>query len=200
MSREKHRLKLLQSLPKGGVGAEIGVFEGAFSPQILEVTQPKFLYLIDPWKFDQRRLLPTFGLLLVKQNPQTREPGNSPQKHLDQMAEKVQASFADHKNVQVLRTTAGKFFELCRKRGITLDWVYLDGDHGYDAVRADVAAAYETVKPGGIVSGDDFGLKSIEDGTKSVRRAVTEFLSEHPFEQESFYQFGGQWAFRKKPD
>ena len=31
----------------------------------------------------------------------------------------------------------------------SLDWVYIDGDHTYEAVRADLAAYYRTIRPGG---------------------------------------------------
>ena len=42
---------LLRQMPKGSACAEIGVFKGEFSQQILDQTQPRKLHLIDPWKF-----------------------------------------------------------------------------------------------------------------------------------------------------
>ena len=44
------RRSLMASLPPGGVGAEIGVAEGAFSQTLLEVCRPSKLYLIDSWQ------------------------------------------------------------------------------------------------------------------------------------------------------
>jgi hypothetical protein len=39
----------LQQLPKGGVGAEIGVYRGEFGPDLLRVTEARELHLIDSW-------------------------------------------------------------------------------------------------------------------------------------------------------
>lgn len=44
----KHRLFLLEEMPKNSICAEIGVFEGTFSYKILEICKPKLLHLIDP--------------------------------------------------------------------------------------------------------------------------------------------------------
>jgi hypothetical protein len=40
---------LLEMMPKNSVCAEIGVNQGQFTEEILEVVQPKKLHLIDPW-------------------------------------------------------------------------------------------------------------------------------------------------------
>jgi hypothetical protein len=40
---------LLEMMPKHSVCAEIGVSQGLFTEEILEVIQPKKLHLIDPW-------------------------------------------------------------------------------------------------------------------------------------------------------
>ena len=40
---------LLEMMPKHSVCAEIGVSQGLFTEEILEVVQPKKLHLIDPW-------------------------------------------------------------------------------------------------------------------------------------------------------
>jgi hypothetical protein len=38
-----------QIIPRGGVGAELGVHKGYFTELLLEVTQPRRLHLVDPW-------------------------------------------------------------------------------------------------------------------------------------------------------
>lgn len=48
--RDIVRRKILKFLPKKGRGAEIGVWEGRFSEDILEITDPETLFLIDPWE------------------------------------------------------------------------------------------------------------------------------------------------------
>jgi hypothetical protein len=43
------RLWILDLLPKESVGAELGVFTGMFSEQIVRIVNPKRLYLVDLW-------------------------------------------------------------------------------------------------------------------------------------------------------
>src|ERR1700761_4356532 len=43
------RQQVIAMMPKNGIGAEIGVWKGEFSEQLLKGTQPQTLYLIDPW-------------------------------------------------------------------------------------------------------------------------------------------------------
>lgn len=49
MSYEEARTHVLKGLPRGAVGAEIGVWRGDFSARILETGQPRLLHLVDPW-------------------------------------------------------------------------------------------------------------------------------------------------------
>ena len=51
----------------------------------------------------------------------------------------------------------------------SLDIVYIDGDHTYEAVVKDLAAWYPKVKKGGIICGDDIGWPG-------VKKAVDEFF------------------------
>ena len=54
-TRQKSRRDLLlHSIPKYSIGAEIGVHQGDFSEQILTITKPKKLFLIDLLKFDSK--------------------------------------------------------------------------------------------------------------------------------------------------
>jgi hypothetical protein len=42
---------LLRDLPRGSVGAEVGVWKGDFSKQIIRLVKPRRLFLVDPWQF-----------------------------------------------------------------------------------------------------------------------------------------------------
>lgn len=58
----------------------------------------------------------------------------------------------------------------------SFDMIYVDADHGYDAVCADIAAAAPKVKPGGYLAFNDFArIIRRGFGVLGVQRAVSEF-------------------------
>ena len=58
----------------------------------------------------------------------------------------------------------------------SLDMIYVDADHGYEAVRADAAAAAPKVKPGGFLVFNDFArIIRPGFGVLGVHQAVCEF-------------------------
>ena len=59
---------------------------------------------------------------------------------------------------------------LAAHRG-AIDLIFIDGDHSYDACRADIAAWAPYVKPGGVIAFHDFGSRA--DG---VTRAIFEAI------------------------
>jgi predicted O-methyltransferase YrrM len=61
-------------------------------------------------------------------------------------------------------------------RSASYDLVYIDGDHSYNAVRSDIAAARRLVAPGGWLGGHDYG----GPGTPEVKPAVDEMLGRPP--------------------
>jgi SAM-dependent methyltransferase len=55
------------------------------------------------------------------------------------------------------------------------DWIYIDGEHSYDGVARDIAAAAPKVKPGGCLVFNDFAHIDPLLGRYGVHRAVVEF-------------------------
>lgn len=56
------------------------------------------------------------------------------------------------------------------------DWIYVDADHSYEAVAADIAAAAPRVKPGGMLVFNDFArIVRPGFGVFGVHQAATEF-------------------------
>lgn len=56
-----------------------------------------------------------------------------------------------------------------------IDFLWVDADHGYDAVKADLNAWVPHVKPGGLIAGDDYGHPRYP----GVKRAWDEFEQAH---------------------
>lgn len=58
-----------------------------------------------------------------------------------------------------------------------LDWAYIDADHHYANVKADLAAWFPKVRPGGLVAGHDY----VRYSDMGVIEAVDEFAREHGY-------------------
>lgn len=68
-----------------------------------------------------------------------------------------------------------------------LDFIYIDGDHSYNAVKKDLQMYFYRVKHGGMVAGHDFNHQD-------VARAVTEFCARHKLKLYT-YGFPTDWWF-----
>ena len=98
------------------------------------------------------------------------------QTDMDAIYEQVLTRFEDERRegrVVVHRETSIEAAPAVPDR--SLDWVYVDGDHTYDAVRHDLEAWAPKLKPGGFLTGDDYGSFGWWEG--GVRRAVDEFVA-----------------------
>jgi len=159
---------LLKVLPKGAVCAEIGVYAGDFSEHILKITQPKELHLIDPWKFfsDLDHMGAEFGKGTMID-----------QRKLDDLYAKVLRRFGSEMQrgrITVHRATSEDVASSF-KDGY-FDWVYIDGDHVYEAVKKDLEIFHKKVKPGGLIAGDDYCV-SANYQKEGVKKAVDEFIA-----------------------
>lgn len=83
------------------------------------------------------------------------------------------------------------------------DWIYVDADHGYDAVVQDIAAAKGRVKPGGLLIFNDFArIVRPGFGVFGVHQAVCEFLAAEGW-TVAFFCFQGEALYDialRRPD
>jgi hypothetical protein len=161
----ERRSFLLDMVIKGARCAEVGVWKGDFSEAILSRVSPDELHLVDPWKF--RDIFPKrwYGGSIA-----------ASQSDMDQIAKSVERRFAGNSAVHIHRLPSLDAVAQFPDR--YFDWVYIDGDHSYEAVARDLEAWGRKVKTGGLISGDDY-LWRDESGRQSVKRAVDEFLAKH---------------------
>ena len=62
-------------------------------------------------------------------------------------------------------------------RPASLDWVYIDGDHCYEGALRDLEAAHRALRPGGLVTCNDYtNWASLAVTPYGVARAVNEFV------------------------
>jgi len=159
---------LLKKFPKNSICAEIGVRTGEFSTGILEYAKPEKLYLIDTWSGGEVLTDEVYTDEVAKQ-------------YYDDVIKK----FGKNEKVKIVKSRsleASKQFS-----DSFFDWIYIDGDHSYEGVKADLEAYFEKVKSGGLITGDDYRDKE----RLGVIKAVNEFVENYPIKPILFknYQF-----------
>ncbi|HEV2817558.1 MAG TPA: class I SAM-dependent methyltransferase [Allosphingosinicella sp.] len=150
---------LLPFFPKGAVGAEIGVAEGAYSAAILAAAQPAELHLIDPWS----HLEPGSDLLeggrLLTGIDAARAQGDAfeappPNPRGDEDHARVAARFEGDARVRLHRQYSYKAAAGFDEN--MFDFVYIDGNHHYEFVLRDLQDFAARLKPDGLLFGHDF--------------------------------------------
>jgi len=180
------RHALLHALPKNGVGAEIGVWQGAFSADLLRVAKPRRLHLIDPWRVGSGdKSAAWYG------------SSTKTQADMDAIHDRVRQKFAAQireERVLIDRRPSGE--ALMSLASASLDWVYIDGDHTHEATLADLQTAMQKVRPGGLISGDDYGDRGRDWFRNGVTLALHEFLHETKGRTWLTFLMDGQFAIQ----
>jgi hypothetical protein len=157
----------LAILPKQTVGAEIGVWRGDFSAEILKAAAPRKLYLIDPW--------------LIRDDAVHEKAwyGARSRPDIEGIYQNVLKRFAvERESGTVVVKRARSEEALSEFSDGYFDFIYIDGDHEYSAVRKDCFLAFDKVRTGGFICGDDYRIGGWwKDG---VVRAFHELISECP--------------------
>lgn len=155
--RYDHLVDLLSEVPHG-TGAVIGVNEGETCLHLLKhLPELNRLYCVDSWEVDTK-----------KQDYFKRQEDAS--QAMSIFLENVRP-FQDR--VIVLRQWSTEAANAIVNE--SLDWVFIDANHQYPYVRADILAWMPKVKPGGLVSGHDFAKSPYGIG---VQKAVKEIFGD----------------------
>ena len=123
-----------EKLGTGLTGAEIGVESGLNAVFILTLLEPKMLYLIDPWNdfldIQSGKIIGEAQFLETKER------------------------LKEYNNYQIIRDISSNAVKQFQDN--SLDFVYIDGDHCYEAVKTDLNIWYPKVRKGGILCGHDY--------------------------------------------
>jgi hypothetical protein len=151
------RSNLLTLMQHDASVAEVGVDEGHFSEEILSVTTPKKLHLIDLWgkaRFNEDKMHAVKARFAVE-------------------IETGQVTIRRGLSCDVLNTFDDGYF----------DWVYIDTTHGYEDTCRELAISRIKVRTGGMIAGHDYTVGNFERAAAyGVIRAVHEFCIEHRWE------------------
>lgn len=160
------------------VGAEVGVFDGHTSETLLRELPELRLWMVDPWTPYEGKSI------LGDMTPE--------------LLEKVRVGamwwteFARDRRF-VLREASPR--SASRFADASLDFAFIDGNHLYESVRADIAAWWPKVRPGGLLTGHDYGIYRDAEGLWGVRRAVDEFADQH--RRQISLGADGTWCIEK---
>jgi hypothetical protein len=152
----KTREELLTLIPKNGIGAEIGVFEGAFSEIIYSTTDPKKLYLVDLFE----------GPMCSGD----KNGGNMKHIILEDAYKILTEKYKEENRISFFKGKSEIFLNSLPDN--YLDFIYIDGDHSYEGCKIDLNLAKTKVKKNGIIAGHDYC-----NMFTAVMRAVDEFVS-----------------------
>jgi hypothetical protein len=165
--------------------AEVGIGYGTHAKYILKNNPTvERLYLIDPMVF-----YPNDNFARDIMNCNAVIPGNNFNELYD-LINKELSPFGDRHTmfrVKSLDVTNEQIAEGA------LDAVFLDGDHSYAAVSADLEFWWKKIRSGGQLVGDDYWISSVE-------QAVTEFAQKHSLSYDFLYRPGTSYKiyrFRK---
>jgi hypothetical protein len=181
-----NRNSWLREVVKPQLGAvqwavEVGVWRGDYSQIILDALQPERFFGVDPYELYEG----------YTDKPDVNEFAN--QKNLDALCDRVCNRFVNwgHTLYRLKGSEGAAVFS-----DETFDFVYLDGDHKYDAVVEDIAAWWPKVKPGGILAGHDYIERShIEEF--GVIPAVTEFCERYNLKVQTTSESFATWWVTK---
>lgn len=183
-SKDAIRKTLLARLPKGGIAVEIGVWHGDFSPIILDIVKPDRLFLIDPWEHIE---VDSHSNAFV---------GRTKDDKMEDIFQKVRKRFEkeiEAERVSIIRDYSVPALKLFDDESIS--FAYIDGDHSYEGVSADLKTIFPKIKFGGIIAFDDYHRRGWwKDG---VIRAVNEFVGTHARQVRIRAIAGAQIAIEK---
>ena len=137
---------LANSLKSKSVGIEIGSYIGASTLMIAKgLNNESILYCIDTWENDAMSEGKWDTLAVFKKNTET-------------IAQKI--ILVKLKSLEASINFSDK-----------IDFIFIDGDHSYEGVKADVNAWFPKLKSGGIIAMHDIGwadgvLKVVEEDVK----------------------------------
>jgi cephalosporin hydroxylase len=183
---DPRRRQLLELIPKGTVGAELGVFCGHFSESILQAAQPRRLHLIDPWWVAFGDWYPDWGAYTEFGRLTTRRAFELTYARVRNAIGAAEVHIHADFSTVWLKTLEDGY----------LDWAYLDSSHGYDETVAELQLLKSKVKPSGLILGDDFQVDEHHEH-HGVFLAIQEFVKSEPYDL-IYADSNMQWALRKE--
>lgn len=140
-----------------GEVAEIGVFKGVLARNVLTRCQLARYYLVDPWM------------------PYRDEGASGKDVTLDgwnDICYRIYDEFQERPELRIIRLDSVRASRLFKPE--SLDLVFINANHTYEAVSADIQVWLPTVREGGVLAGHDYHWQG---GYVGLKKAVDECLT-----------------------
>jgi Nucleotide-diphospho-sugar transferase/Methyltransferase domain len=154
--------------------AEIGIGYGTHAKQILKTTNVQQLYLVDPMVF--------YGDDAFATNVMSYE-ANTPGNNFNEFADLIRNELSPWKDRYTWFRQPSLSITNDQIADGSLDCVFVDGDHSYAAVAADLDFWWKKVRPGGQMLGDDYWMGQ-------VAQAVNDFAQRNKLTFDFLYRTG----------
>lgn len=134
------REDLIKIIPKHSKIAELGVFKGDFSNQIIKLSEPRPLFLVD-----------------LFQGSMGSGDVNGENFHIVNLDNEYKRLLKEHSgnpNINLVKSSTTTFLNSLNDN--YLDAVYIDADHSYNSVLSDLHLSHLKVKDYGFILGHDY--------------------------------------------
>jgi hypothetical protein len=181
-NREEYLSEVKAALSGEITAIELGVFNGEFSQMILDILNPKKLYLIDPFEIGKEKYGEEEAALPTAYSTET-EYTTVFNKLMIPILEK-RVVLSKKYSYDAVTSYPNNYF----------DFIYIDASHLYKDVKRDLNDWLPKLKIDGLMCLHDY----VNIQNFGVIKAVDEFCQEHNFEMILFNENGGDVALRKK--
>jgi hypothetical protein len=134
--------------------AEVGIGYGTHAKYILRTTQIDRLYLIDPTQYYPND---SFADDIMSTVPDV--PGN----HFNELYGLINNYLDEYRDKYIWYRTESLSITNDQIKDESLDCIFIDGDHTYDAVLADLTFWWKKLRVGGQILGDDYSMESVSN-------------------------------------
>ena len=180
----KTREEMIKHFSPKGLGIEVGVYLGEFSKFILQNCPNLNLILLDCWQ-EQPLEIYTDSL------------NNSNVVNMNRIVKTMHNILDNYNRARIIKGFSEEFSNIFINE--IFDFIYIDGNHSYEAVKSDLNNWYPKLKKGGLFCGHDYvdglhGNGAIPFGVKS---AVDEFGVKNNIKVNSTNESWPTWFFIK---
>lgn len=160
---------------KSGMAVEVGTFRGGFAVKSLRDWRGHY-YMLDTWSY--------------RPEGDTDKNFRDDDENWDNLFQCLAIAILHKPRVHLMQGYGEALVHEFKNE--SLDWVFIDAQHTHEALIRDLTLWYPKVRPGGFITGDDYG-----DHRDTFLVPVTRFEDVHPGDAHKTHSWGVIGALRE---